>query len=69
LTPPFWSYLVNVINYEAPCYAVFSTIQSLHSSLVQIFSSAACSQTPSVYDHLLISKTKLHTHPEPQAKL
>jgi hypothetical protein len=33
-------------SYEAPHYAVFSSLQLLSNSLVQIFSSAPCSQTP-----------------------
>jgi hypothetical protein len=41
--------LTNSTSYEPPHYAVFSSLPSLHPSLVQIFSSGLCSRTPSVY--------------------
>jgi hypothetical protein len=39
-------------TYEAPHYAVFSNLLSLHLSSAQIFSSTPCSQTPSVAEYL-----------------
>jgi hypothetical protein len=36
-------------HHTAACYAVFSTLPSLHPSSVKIFSSAPCSQTQSVF--------------------
>jgi hypothetical protein len=58
----FWLYLVKSIVYEAPPYAVFSNFILFYPSSVHIFSSAPCSQTPSVYVPPLMSDTKFHTH-------
>jgi hypothetical protein len=70
---PSWldhsNYIVEESSYEALHYAFFSNFLSLHLSTVQIFSSAHCSQIPSVYSLSLMSETMFHTHTEPQAKL
>jgi hypothetical protein len=55
--------------HEAPRYAVFSILLSLHSYWVQISSSAPCSQTPAVYFSPLMSESKFHTRTKPQEKL
>jgi hypothetical protein len=44
----FILYLAKSISCEAPYYAVISNLLSLHPYSVQVFSSAPCSQTPSV---------------------
>jgi hypothetical protein len=56
-------------SYEAPLYAVFSNLPSVHLSSDQIFSSAPCCQTPSVYLPPLMSDTRFRTHTETRAKL
>jgi hypothetical protein len=62
-------YLAKSTSYEAPHHAAFSTLLSLPFSLVKIFFSALCSQTPSAYAPPLLSETNFSTHTEPQAKL
>jgi hypothetical protein len=62
LTWSFWWYLTMSTSYEAPHYAVFSNLPSLHSPSVQIFSSTPRSHTPSVHVPPLTSETKFHTH-------
>jgi hypothetical protein len=47
---------------HSPHCATFSILPLLHLSKVQIFPSAPCSQTPSVYALPLMSETKFHTH-------
>jgi hypothetical protein len=59
-------YMTKTTSYEAPHYAVFFNFLSLHLSLDQIFSSAPCSQTSSVYIPHLMLETKIHTSTEPQ---
>jgi hypothetical protein len=60
---------VRSTSYEAPHYAIFSTLLPLHPSSDQVFSSEPCSQTPLVYVSPLMSETKFRTHTEPEAKL
>jgi hypothetical protein len=63
-----WSFklcLEESTSYEGPHYLIFSNLMSLHLSSVRIFSTP-CSQTPSVCVPPLMSKTKFHTHTEPQ---
>jgi hypothetical protein len=56
-----WSFLGKNTSYEAPHYAVFSNLLSLHPSLVQIFS-APCSETPSVYYFLNVRDQVSHPY-------
>jgi hypothetical protein len=42
----FWLYLVNSTGYEAPQYAVLSSLMLFHPSSVQLFPSAPCFQHP-----------------------
>jgi hypothetical protein len=67
LTSSFWLYLQKSASYEAPRYAVFSNLLSLHPSSVQMISTP-CSQTHSVYVLPLMSETKFDTHIEVQEK-
>jgi hypothetical protein len=62
LTSSFYLYLAKSTSYEAPQYADFSNLLTLHPVSVQIFSSTPCSQSPSVYVPPLMSKTKFHIH-------
>jgi hypothetical protein len=56
-------------NHEALRSAIFSTLQSLHSSSIQTFTYAPCSQTFSVYVPPLISDFKFSSHTKQQAQL
>jgi hypothetical protein len=51
-------FIAKSTNHEDPHYKVLTILWSLHSSSVQIFSSAACSETPSVHGPPLLSKIK-----------
>jgi len=57
--------MVKRASYEAPHYAVFSSLLPLPPSKVQIFSSAPCSQIPSIYVLLLVWRIKFHIHTKP----
>jgi len=52
-----------------PHYAISYSFPPLPPSLVHIFSSAPCSQTPSTYASPLMCGTKFHTHTEHVIKL
>jgi hypothetical protein len=69
LTWSFYLYLAKSTSYEAPHYAVFSNNLSLYPTSVQIFSSALCPKTPSVYFPPLRSETNFHIYRKRQAKL
>ena len=62
-------YWVWSTDHLAPRYAVSSIPPLPRPSLVQIFSSTPCSQTPSASFPPAISSTKFHTHTKQQAKL
>jgi hypothetical protein len=62
-------YLAKSTSYGTHHYAVFSNLLLFHPSSAQIFSSAPCSQTPSVCVVPLISETKFHTRTKLHAKL
>ena len=70
----FWilssaQYWVRSTNHLALLYAVSSIPPLPRPSLVQIFSSTPCSQTPSASFPPAMSATKFHTHTEQHAKL
>jgi hypothetical protein len=52
----------HITTCSLPYYVVFFTLLSLHPTLVEIFYSAPCSQTPSVYVPPLTSEIKFHNH-------
>jgi hypothetical protein len=56
-------------NYEARHYAVSSSLQPLPYPSVQMFSSAPCSQTSSVYVLPLMWETKFHIQTKQLARL
>ena len=56
-------------NQLAPHYAISSIPPLPRPSIVQIFSSTPCSQTPSASFPPAMSATKLHTHTKQQSKL
>jgi hypothetical protein len=58
LTWSFRLYLAKSTNYETPHYAVFLKLLSPYLSLLQVFSSACCSQTLSVCRSAANKKTK-----------
>jgi hypothetical protein len=49
-------------SYESPHYAIFSNFPLFNPSLVEILSSATCSQISSIHILPLWSETKFHTH-------
>jgi hypothetical protein len=56
-------------SYEAPHYSVFSSLLSLNPFLVQIFSSASCSETPTVCVLPIMLETKYNIHTKQLAEL
>jgi len=53
---------VKLTSYEAPHYAVFSSLPSLPPSYVKIYSSTPCSQTLSVYVLPLVRQGVSHPY-------
>jgi hypothetical protein len=58
LTSSFQQHFARCTGYEAPHYAVFSSLILIHRSLVKIFSTL-CTQIPSVYDLPLMSRDQV----------
>lgn len=58
-----------LIFVEDTGYAALSNLPSLHLPMVQIFSSALCSRTPSVYVPPSPSRIKFYTHTNLHAKI
>jgi hypothetical protein len=55
-------YFATSTSYEAPHYAAFCNLLSLHLSSVQVFSSTSSSQTPTVYGSSLNGRDQV-SHP------
>jgi hypothetical protein len=58
----FLDLVIQITSYEAPYYTVLSSLLLFHPPLVQMFSSAPCSEIPSVCFPPLMSETIFDTH-------